>query len=303
MLSYARGPSLPLLDKTIGQILEDAARQNPLGDALISRHQGIRLSYQDLQSQVEQTARGLWGLGIRPGDRVGMWAANCAEWIYLQVATARIGAVLVNVNPANRSHELRFVLRKSGMKAIFLHECDARVNYLELLEEARRAEELPLAHAILLGTDAWTNMLANGVQPAPPATRPDDVVNIQYTSGTTGSPKGVLLTHRNLVNNAYLVGRNLRVTLQDRLCAPVPMYHCFGCVMSSLMCIVHRMTLVLPAPQFDALAALESRPGRAMHGPVWCAHDVHCGVGTSPLSRIQPHFPAHRHHGRRSLPS
>ena len=258
MLSYARGPSLPLLDKTIGQILEDAARQNPSGDALISRHQGIRLSYRDLQSQVEQTGRGLWGLGIRPGHRVGMWAANCAEWIYLQVATARIGAVLVNVNPANRSHELRFVLRKSGMKAIFLHECDARVNYLEILEEARRAEELPLAHAVLLGTDAWTNMLANGVESASPAARPDDVVNIQYTSGTTGSPKGVLLTHRNLVNNAYLVGRNLRVTSQDRLCAPVPMYHCFGCVMSSLMCMVHRMTLVLPAPQFDALAALET---------------------------------------------
>jgi fatty-acyl-CoA synthase len=258
MLSYARGPSLPLLDKTIGQILEDAAAHNPDGDALISRHQGIRLSYLDLQSQVEQTARGLWGLGIRPGDRVGMWAANCAEWIYLQVATARIGAVLVNVNPANRSHELRFVLQKSCMKAIFLHERDARANYLEILEDARRAQDLPLAHAVLLGTDAWTNMLANGVEPAPPVASPDDVVNIQYTSGTTGSPKGVLLTHRNLVNNGYLVGRNLRVTPRDRLCAPVPMYHCFGCVMSSLMCMVHRMTLVLPSPQFDALAALET---------------------------------------------
>jgi fatty-acyl-CoA synthase len=258
MLSYARGPSLPLLDKTIGQILEDAAAHNPSGDALISRHQGIRLSYRDLQNQVEQTARGLWGLGIRPGDRVGMWAANCAEWIYLQVATARIGAVLVNVNPANRSHEMCFVLEKSGMKAIFLHERDARANYLEILEEARRAHELPLAHAVVLGTDAWTNMLAHGVEPTPPAASPDDVVNIQYTSGTTGSPKGVLLTHRNLVNNGYLIGRNLRVTSRDRLCAPVPMYHCFGCVMSSLMCIVHRMTLVLPAPQFDALASLEA---------------------------------------------
>jgi fatty-acyl-CoA synthase len=258
MLSYARGPSLPLLDKTIGQILEDAAAHNPSGDALISRHQGIRLSYRDLQGQVEQTARGLWGLGIRPGDRVGMWASNCAEWIYLQVATARIGAVLVNVNPANRSHEMRFVLQKSGMKALFLHERDARANYLEILEDARRAQDLPLAHAVLLGTDAWTNMLANGVEPAPTAPNPDDVVNIQYTSGTTGSPKGVLLTHRNLVNNGYLVGRNLRAASQDRVCAPVPMYHCFGCVMASLMCIVHRAALVLPAPQFDALASLEA---------------------------------------------
>jgi len=258
MLSYARGPSLPLLDKTIGQILEDAAAHNPAGDALISRHQGIRLSYRDLQSQVQQTARGLWGLGIRPGDRIGMWAANCAEWIYLQVATARIGAVLVNVNPANRSHELRFVLQKSGMKAIFLHERDARANYLEILSDARRAQDLPLAHAVLLGTDAWTNMLSHGVEPDPPAASPDDVVNIQYTSGTTGSPKGVLLTHRNLVNNGYLVGRNLRAASQDRVCAPVPMYHCFGCVMASLMCMVHRAALVLPSPQFDALAALEA---------------------------------------------
>ena len=258
MLSYARGPSLPLLEKTIGQALEDAAEQNPVGDAIVSRHQGLRLSYRDLQAQIERTARGLWGLGIRPGDRVGMWASNCAEWIYLQVATARIGAVLVNVNPAYRSHELRFVLRKSGMKAIFLNERDARANYLEILDEARRDQDLPLDHAVLLGPDAWTNMLENGADPAPYSAGIDDVVNIQYTSGTTGSPKGVLLSHRNLVNNAYLCGRNLRVTERDRLCAPVPLYHCFGCVMSTLMCLVHRMTLVLPSPQFDALAVLEA---------------------------------------------
>ena len=258
MLSYARGPKLELLGKTISQTLEEAAEHNPNGEAIISRHQELRLSYRDLQREVERTARGLWGLGIRPGDRVGMWAANCAEWVFLQVATARIGAVLVNVNPAYRSHELRFVLRKSGMKAIFLHERDARANYLEILEEARRDQDVPLAHTILLGTDAWSKMLGSGVQPAPYAAEPGDVVNIQYTSGTTGSPKGVLLTHRNLVNNAYLCGRILRVTERDRLCSPVPLYHCFGCVLGSLMCLVHRMTLVLPSWQFDALAALEA---------------------------------------------
>ncbi|HVP48925.1 MAG TPA: AMP-binding protein [Bryobacteraceae bacterium] len=257
MLSYARGPNLPLLERTIGQLLEDAAEHNPSGDALISRHQGLRLSYLDLNNQVNRTARALAGLGIGPGDRVGMWAANCAEWIYLQVATARIGAVLVNVNPAYRSHELRFVLRHSGMKALFLHERDSRANYVEILEEARRDQEIPLAHTIVLGTDAWANMLAAGVEPAPHSATVHDVVNIQYTSGTTGFPKGVLLTHRNLVNNGYLVGRNLRATSEDRVCAPVPMYHCFGCVMASLMCLVHRATLVLPSPQFDALAALE----------------------------------------------
>jgi len=258
MLSYARGPRLPLLEITIGQALEEAAACNPAGDAIVSRHQGLRLSYGDLQREVERTTRGLWGLGIRPGDRVGMWAANCAEWIYLQVATTRIGAVLVNVNPAYRSHELGFVLRKSGLKAIFLHERDARSNYVEILEEARRNQDLPLAHTILLGTNSWTGMLDNGAEPVPHNAGIDDVVNIQYTSGTTGSPKGVLLTHRNLVNNAYLISRTLRVTERDRLCCPVPLYHCFGCVMSTLVSIVSKMAIVLPSPQFDALAALEA---------------------------------------------
>src|SRR5579864_499572 len=258
MITYARGPHLPLLEKTIGQMLDEAVEHNPAGDAIVSRHQELRLSYQDLRDQVARTARGLWGLGIRPGDRVGMWAASCAEWVFLQVATARVGAVLVNVNPAYRSHELSFVLRKSGMKAIFLHERDARVCYREVLEEAGRTGDLPLAHTILLGGESWNKMLENGEEPPPLEVRAEDVVNIQYTSGTTGSPKGVLLTHRNLVNNAYLVGRTLRITERDRLCAPVPLYHCFGCVMSSLMSIVFRMTLVLPAAQFDARATLEA---------------------------------------------
>jgi fatty-acyl-CoA synthase len=258
MLSHTRGPKLELHHKTIGQELEEAAESNADGDAIISRHQGLRLSYRDLRREVERTVRGLWGLGIRPGDRVGMWAANCVEWVLLQVATTRIGAVLVNVNPAYRSHELRFVLRKAGMKVIFLHERDARAHYREILEEARRDQELSLAHVILLGTQMWTRMLENAAEPAPHTAKPDDVVNIQYTSGTTGSPKGVLLTHRNLVNNAYLCGRILHVTERDRLCSPVPLYHCFGCVLASLMCLVHRMTLVLPSAQFDALAALDA---------------------------------------------
>ena len=258
MLSYARGPKMQLLDMTIGQALQEAAQCNPDGDAIVSRHQGLRLCYRDLESKVERTARGLWGLGIRPGDRVGMWAGNCAEWVYLQVATTRIGAVLVNVNPANRSHELGFVLRKSGMKAIFLYERDARANYREILQEARRGQNLPLAHAMFLGTEDWSRMLDNGADPPPLAACPDDVVNIQYTSGTTGTPKGVLLTHRNLLNNAHLISRTLRYTERDRLCCPVPLYHCFGCVMSTLVCIVSRMALVLPAPQFDTLATLEA---------------------------------------------
>jgi fatty-acyl-CoA synthase len=260
--SYSRGPVLPLLEKTIGQVLADSVERNPSGDAIVSRHQGVRLSYTELQEHAWRTARGLWGLGIRPGDRVGMWACNCVEWVYLQLATALTGAVLVNVNPAYRAHELRYVLGKSGMRAIFLHECDARVGYLDILNEARKGQDLALDHVILLGTDSWNGVLAGGLasgKDVPTLEQsPEDVVNIQYTSGTTGSPKGVLLTHRNLVNNAYIVGRSMMTTAADRLCSPVPLYHCFGCVMGSLLAIVYGIPLVMPAAQFDPLATLQA---------------------------------------------
>jgi fatty-acyl-CoA synthase len=256
--SYARGPALPLLEKTIGQALADSVERNPSGDALVSRHQGMRLSYKQLQENAQRTARGLWGLGIRPGDRVGVWACNCVEWVYLQLSTALTGAVLVNVNPAYRAHELRYVLRKSGMRAILLHERDARVGYLDILNDARKGQDLALDHVVLLGTDSWNDMLASGIDVPALAQSPEDVVNIQYTSGTTGSPKGVLLTHRNLVNNAYVVGRSMMTTAADRLCSPVPLYHCFGCVMSSLLAIVYGIPLVMPAAQFDPLATLQA---------------------------------------------
>ena len=158
--------------------------------------------------------------------------------------TALTGAVLVNVNPANRSHELGFVLRKSGMKAIFLHERDARADYREILQNARRDQDLPSPRAIFLETEDWSRMLEAGSRSRRRA--PEDVVNIQYTSGTTGSPKGVLLTHHNLVNNGRVSASGLRLTEQDRVCVPVPMYHCFGCVMSSLMAVVHGIALVVP---------------------------------------------------------
>ena len=258
MKSYARGPALPLLEKTFGQVLADSVKRNPSGDALVARHQGVRLSYKDLRENALRTARGLWGLGIRPGDRVGMWACNCVEWVYLQLATAMTGSVLVNVNPAYRAHELRYVLRKSGMQAIFLHERDARVGYLDILNEASKGQDLALEHIVPLGTDAWNDMLARGADVPALDPSPEDVVNIQYTSGTTGSPKGVLLTHRNLVNNAYVVGRAMMTTAADRLCSPVPLYHCFGCVMSSLLAIVYGIPLVMPAAQFDPLATLQA---------------------------------------------
>jgi fatty-acyl-CoA synthase len=258
MQSYAAGPELPLVEKTIGAVLADSAGRRPDSPALISRHQNVRLTYAELNAAVERTARGLWGLGLRTGDRIGIWSTNCAEWIHLQFASARLGVVLVNVNPAYRSHELAYVLRKSGMKALFLHEQDARCKYLEILNEARAGGELALDHTVLLDGATWEQMIERG-EPFPEQTiGTGDVANIQYTSGTTGSPKGVLLTHRNLVNNAWIVGRAMHITDADSLCAPVPLYHCFGCVMSSLLSVVYGIPLVMPAATFDPLATIEA---------------------------------------------
>jgi fatty-acyl-CoA synthase len=258
MLSYARGPEDTVLEKTIGQVVDETAARFPDCDALVSRHQQLRISYRQLREEVERTARGLWGIGVRPGDRIGMWSTNCVEWIYLQAAAARLGAILVNINPAYRAHDLRYVLRRSRMKILFLREQDFRVNYLEVLEEARRGQDLAMQETILLEHESWRSMLDRGVDPPPLAPSPNDVVNIQYTSGTTGSPKGVLLTHRNLLNNGFYIGRRLKATARDRICAPVPLFHCFGCVIGVMAAVTSGAALVLPSAQFDALATLEA---------------------------------------------
>jgi fatty-acyl-CoA synthase len=260
MESYAAGPTVPLIETTLHEVFDETISRGPGREAIVACHQGLRLTYGELQDHACATAAGLWGLGVRPGDRVGMWASSCVEWVYLQIATSRIGAVLVNVNPAYRAHDLRYILEKSRMKVLFLHERDARANYAEILAEARGGAELALTHAILLGHDSWERMIAGGQPPAPRRADRSEVVNIQFTSGTTGKPKGVQLTHHNLVNNAYLVGRCLKWTEDDILCMPVPLYHCFGCVMGSLQCLLFGAKLVLPAAQFDPLATL-----RAIH--------------------------------------
>ena len=157
----------------------------------------FKLSHYHLAGQVERTARGLAGLGLAPGDRVGVWATNCAEWIYLQLGCARAGLVMVSVNPAYRARELSYVLKKSGMKALALRACDPRCDYKSIVEEAARRQTLPLRHLLYFGEESWDRMLAGGCDAGPGPTNCEDVVNIQYTSGTTGSPKGVLLTHRN----------------------------------------------------------------------------------------------------------
>ncbi|MEO8591855.1 MAG: AMP-binding protein [Candidatus Solibacter sp.] len=257
-LSYARGPAEPLLERTISQALAATAGAFPGRDALIVRHQNVRLTWSELDREATRVARGLAGLGLAAGDRAGIWASNCVEWILMQYGAARAGIVLVNVNPAYRSHELRYVLQKSRIRALFLRERDARADYRSILSESRNGDTLPLEHVVWLGEASWEDMLLGGRAYVPDTAGTHDVANIQYTSGTTGSPKGVLLTHRNLVNNGKAISLALRATEQDRICAPVPLYHCFGSVIGSMVAVVSGAALILPSAQFDALETLQA---------------------------------------------
>jgi fatty-acyl-CoA synthase len=256
-ISYAEGPSVPLWELTLGEMLAQTAAEYPEREALVVRHQGVRLTWREFDAEVTRVARGLAGLGLRAQDRVGIWSTNCVEWVLLQYACARAGYVLVNVNPAYRSHELAFILGRSGMKALFLWERDSRGSYQEILDAARTPEH-SLEHVIHLGTGEWDAMLANGRDLPPEPVRPGDTTNIQYTSGTTGAPKGVLLTHRGLVNNARFTGDWLGATGEDRMVVPFPLYHCAGCVCAVLDCVTRGATIILPSAAFDPRAVLEA---------------------------------------------
>jgi len=257
-LSYTRGADVPLLQHTISEQLSLTARKFPDRQALVVSHQHVHLTWSELDREVTRTARGLAGLGLRPGDRLGVWASNCVEWVLLLYASARAGVIQVNVNPAYRSHDLRYVMRKSNILALFLREKDARANYREILNESRQGEHLPLKHEIWLGDQSWDAMIAGGVDYPERKASPHDVINIQYTSGTTGSPKGVLLSHHNLLNDGMAIGLALRCTEEDRICAPVPLYHCFGSVIGCMVALVNGAALILPSAQFDALATLQA---------------------------------------------
>jgi len=268
MLSYWRGPEEPLWELTIGQVLDRAVERWGDGLALVSCHQAKRYTWRELRDLADCVARGLWALGIRPGDRVGVWSTNCVEWVMLQLGCARAGAVLVNVNPAYRTHELAFTLKKSRMKALFLWECDARAEYGRILKEARAGQSFTVEHAVYFGTEEWEQFLrAPGAVQA--AIQPQDVANIQYTSGTTGMPKGVMLTHRNQVNNGRQLAAGMRYTERDRICVPVPMYHCFGCVIGTMVALVSGATMIFPHWTFDArctLTAVEAEGATALYG-------------------------------------
>ena len=249
--------STPLLQETIGRNLESTVARFPDRDALVSAHQGIRQSYRAFNDSVDLLAMGLLRLGLETGDRVGIWSPNCAEWVWIQYATARIGVILVNINPAYRTHELRYALAQSGCRVLVSAQTHLSSDYREMVAEVE--DELPdLERVVFLGTPDWDDLMtpsADGTDGAlaerASTLHHDDAINIQYTSGTTGFPKGATLSHANILNNGFFVGEACAYTDEDRVCLPVPLYHCFGMVLGTLACTTHGSAIVLPGPGFD----------------------------------------------------
>jgi fatty-acyl-CoA synthase len=256
------GPSaVPLLGETIGENLRRTVERFPDREALVSVHQGIRHTYRQLWEETSLVARGLLVRGVRKGDRVGIWSPNRAEWMVLQYATARMGAILVNVNPAYRTHELEFALKHAGVSTLVLSRRFRQTDYVAMLHEVRpRCPELKAAVVL---EDDWAELRADAVRLSEEELHArerelqfDDPINIQFTSGTTGFPKGATLSHHNILNNGYFVGELCRYTERDRICVPVPLYHCFGMVMGNLAATSRGACVVYPSETFDPAAVL-----------------------------------------------
>jgi fatty-acyl-CoA synthase len=261
--SYASGTSdVPLLGDTIGDNLDRTVAAQPDAEALVEVPTGRRWTYRELRDDVDTVALGLTAAGVAKGDRVGIWAPNVAEWTLVQYATAKIGAILVTINPAYRTHELEFVLNQAGISVLVAAPSFKTSDYTEMVEQVR-PRCAALRQVILIGTPGWDAMVEAGRtgDRAELARRqaelsPDEPINIQYTSGTTGFPKGATLSHHNILNNGYFVGRLCGYTPGDRVCIPVPFYHCFGMVMGNLGCTTNGATMVIPCPGFDPRATL-----------------------------------------------
>ena len=294
-LSFVSGASTkPLIYQTIGNALQVTAETYPEQEALVVCHQDVRWTYQELNRRVDDFAAGLIALGFEPGDRVGVWAPNRAEWVTAQFATARAGLIQVNINPAYRTHELEYVLNKVSCKGLITANRFKSSDYIAMLQEMApelnsaepgrlSAPRLPHLKAVIrLGEEETPGCYNFDDIPARAGTvekqqlgklaavlQPDDAINIQFTSGTTGSPKGATLTHFNILNNGYFVGEAMNITEQDRVCIPVPFYHCFGMVLGNLNCITHGATMVIPNDGFDpalTLATVSAEMCTALYG-------------------------------------
>ncbi|WP_445001075.1 AMP-binding protein [Halomonas mongoliensis] len=295
-ISYVSGISdTPLKGQTIGDCFDETVSRFPEREALLSLHQGLRYTWAELQAAVDQAARALLALGVKKSDRVGIWSPNCAEWTITQFATAKIGAVLVNINPSYRTHELEYALKQSGASTLILQgkfkSSDYVATLAELAPELReggpgtfRSAKLPeLKRVVCLDADraltgmfSWQSMLAHAdevsaehLAEVQATLQFDDPINIQYTSGTTGAPKGATLSHHNILNNGFFVARTMALTEEDRMVIPVPLYHCFGMVMGNLGCVTHGATMIYPGDGFDpeaTLRAVSEEKATALYG-------------------------------------
>lgn len=271
-LSYVHGASdKPLIGQTIGQFFDAACSRHGEREAVVVRHQQIRLSYAELRATVDALACSLIRLGLQPGDRIGIWSQNNLEWVLTQFATAKAGLVLVNINPAYRRSELQYALQKVGCRALILSPSFKSSDYLEILSELWPSQLPKLEIVIRMGAEKTAGMLnfddllsppdqhaLNALQERGQTLQFDDPVNIQFTSGTTGHPKGATLSHHNILNNGFFVGEAIKLSAEDRLCIPVPLYHCFGMVMANLGCLTHGSTMIYPAESFDPAETLRT---------------------------------------------
>jgi fatty-acyl-CoA synthase len=292
--SYSRGAiHTPLLEKTLGDFFDEVVARFPDNEALVSCHQSIRLSYSQLQAEVNQLASALLALSIVPGDRVAIWANNSAEWLITQLATAKVGIILVNFNPAYKTIELEYALNKAGCKALITMAAFKTTDYLQVIRTIApeihtstpgqlSAARLPALHAVIhLGEEhvpgfmrfrdlmSLGNALDEHVPRVAATLKNTDAINIQFTSGTTGSPKGAALTHRGILNNGFFLGEGMSLTATDRLCIPVPLFHCFGMVVGNLAALTHASTIIYPSDAFDpvrTLEAVQSERCTALHG-------------------------------------
>ena len=273
--SYGKGATdVPLIEQPIGDFFDDMVAKQPEREALVSRHEGQRFTYRELQTESNRLASALLNLGLAPGDRVGIWSHNNVAWVLMQIATAKVGLILVNINPAYRTSELEYALNKVGCKALVTMAQFKTSDYLGMLRELGPQRLPQLLHTFWIdkpgqgdeqpGMQRFSQLLASGdaadprVAQAQKTLKAADPINIQFTSGTTGFPKGATLTHRNILNNGFFIGECMKLSPVDRLCIPVPLYHCFGMVLGNLACLTHGSAIVYPNDGFDPLTVLET---------------------------------------------